>query len=402
MNTITPGYVGFDYGRNVTWKERSDLFWWKNKTVEMGGFMEPHGYGSEAPDRIDWISSAASEDFSRPSGVYSSSDSHSTSDSPKEGYATITKDAPHPFTLQRAIAHSSFAPGAWVHEESPVFGKAVMDYMNYWSPNTKNAEDNSNNNINNDVFLIADGGCTDNLNVMASIRRGVDRLILWDNPGTPLQTKEAFDPYARSPRSDDVSPDLMPFFGYHWVVRGQSTRHNQIFSKADFPRVVAGLQAAQASGASAVRTFNLTTIENEYFGIPAGRQLLVTFYHAGRVFEWEKQLPYATRQLVTPDTGNVTDPTNLVRGGIFANFPFFNTFLQLDLTAEQVNLLSHMSTWIVERNRDHFDLSRTPVVDNEGQVVGWVPKKDGDYNLNLIGDSENFGFKTEDDKSIYV
>jgi len=265
------------------------------------------------------------------------------------------------------MAHSSFSPGAWVHDESPVFGKAVMDNMNYWSPNTLG----QGGAPSNTEYLISDGGCTDNIHIMASLRRGVRRFVLWDSPTVPLNPPEVYDPSLRPPRADDLSPDLMGYFGYFWQKAGEEARHNQIFAQSDFITVVQGLQAAQDRGTGAVATFKLTTIANEFFGISAGREVTVTFYHLGRALQWENQLPYDTRQLVIPDTGNVTDPANRQHSGELANFPFFNTYTQLALTSIQVNSLSHLTTWVVETNRDHFDLSKDPVLSGDGRIVGW-------------------------------
>lgn len=47
----------------------------------------------------------------------------------------VENASPKPFDLQRAIAHSSFAPGGFINDEVPYIGNVIVDYMNYWSPN---------------------------------------------------------------------------------------------------------------------------------------------------------------------------------------------------------------------------------------------------------------------------
>jgi len=45
----------------------------------------------------------------------------------------------------------------------------------------------------------------------------------------------------------------------------------KVFSTEDFVRVIQALQAAQAAGKGIIATLELTTIENVWWGIPAGR-----------------------------------------------------------------------------------------------------------------------------------
>ena len=206
-------------------------------------------------------------------------------------------------------------------------------------------------------FLIADGGCVDNVNIFGSLRRGLKRIVLWDNSVTPLLSPETYDPYSRPPRSDDLSQSISAYFGYSFRKIGQELRNDAVFSESDFPRVVAGLQKAQASGNGAVATFHLQTVENRFWGVGA-YNVTVTFYHAGRAFNWEQELPPDVAAVAVPDRGNVTDPSNVISHGVLKNFPFFGTLAQLDLTPAQARMLAHLSTWVVLRNREHFQVER--------------------------------------------
>jgi len=136
--------------------------------------------------------------------------------------------------------------------------------------------------------------------------------------------------------------------------------HNHFFNASDFAAVATALQDAQAAGKGAVHTCKLRTIANTHWQIPAGLEITVTFYHSGRVFEWEKLLAPEIYEQAVPQSGNYDDPTNVVKSGTFANFPFFNTITQLGLTAPQVNLLSHMTTWVVMQNSEHFWFDQPP------------------------------------------
>lgn len=331
FHTVSPMYVGFDYARTV--KYDIDVFLpipintTINKEILLGGFIEPRGADSEAPENV-----------------------HFVQEGKRHGYLSIARKRGHRFPLQRAIAHSSFFPGTKEFNTIPVEGEIIMDTMNYWSVN--NARKDNNFSPSSNKFYVADGGAVDNFALMPSLRRGNRRLILWENSAGPLNPD--FNASTRAPRASDISPDISGLFGYYFTSTFTSDKDNQIFEKNEFPRVVTALQAAQENGNGAVGTFSLTTIRNVYFGIPAGLVLNITIYHCGRVFNWENQLPSDIKDLAVPLNRNATE---LMTSGPFANFPLYSVVDQLTLKAEQANLLASMTSWVVQENRRlHFDL----------------------------------------------
>ncbi len=56
----------------------------------------------------------------------------------------------------------------------------------------------------------------------------------------------------------------------------------QVFDRADFPIVVTALQAAQAKGDGIISTHTLTTVENTWWGVPAGLKVDITFSLLGK------------------------------------------------------------------------------------------------------------------------
>ena len=95
-------------------------------------------------------------------------------------------------------------------------------------------------------------------------------------------------------------------------------------------------------------------VKNDWWGIEAGFKCNVTWVYLSRAFEWENQLPGELKDLVVPDKGNATDPTNLRSSGPFENFPHYADVAQVQLTNAQANLLSDLGGWIIKRNIDHF------------------------------------------------
>ncbi len=105
-----------------------------------------------------------------------------------------------------------------------------------------------------------------------------------------------WDVYTDPPLSDQISDTLSMFFGVlptdyaNWENRSYSLGKNQVFSTDDWAPLVVALQAAQAEGSGIISTFNLTTVENSWWGIPAGVTSQVTFVYLGRLAGWEAQL----------------------------------------------------------------------------------------------------------------
>merc|ERR1712086_481455 len=99
----------------------------------------------------------------------------------------------------------------------------------------------------------------------------------------------------------------------------------------------------------------------------------VAMFYLSDSQDWLESLPADTRK-------------ELKKGpkGAFANFPYYHTMGQnalirrgrsrkeglvttslMDLTAEQVNLLSHLTSWAVERNKDLLSVGEGNFVDSE-------------------------------------
>ena len=92
-------------------------------------------------------------------------------------------------------------------------------------------------------------------------------------------------------------------------------------------------------GTGAVASVSVVTVANDLYGIEAGRTVDLTVVYLDLPRAWLAALPAETRDAIS-------------RGDAFPNFPRYDTFTQLDLTEEQVALLAHLGSWVIEANAD--------------------------------------------------
>ena len=104
------------------------------------------------------------------------------------------------------------------------------------------------------------------------------------------------DPFS----SDQISFDLPAYFGVpfshpppspappqpEWQNRSYQYDHNQVFPSEKYAPLIEGLQAAQQQGGGIFFSMNLTTIENTWWGIPAGVEVELTVAYLGRLKQW--------------------------------------------------------------------------------------------------------------------
>ena len=208
------------------------------------------------------------------------------------------------------------------------------------------------------VTQFADGGSLENAGVASMLAYSdIDNLIAFVNSEAHLS-------------KDDnhvvvVDDSIPPLFGYQpyngsagYVLYADSTdpvgplyRNNQVFPSDAFQDLLNGLW--QASGAGTHRTAAifaqpLTTVENQWFGVQAGKAVTVLWVHLNIASNWYNSF---------------TDP--LVRlamdGEVLLNgFPHYDT-LETELSPLQVNLLSNLTAWTVaapENVKQFTDLFR--------------------------------------------
>ena len=90
-------------------------------------------------------------------------------------------------------------------------------------------------------------------------------------------------------------------------VRSNASDH--VFEKSDFIPFVDQLQSTATKGTGCYAQRELTTVENKYWHIKAGRKVVVTLFYIGRTFAWERRLPAELRHALTVDTIPEPRPT---------------------------------------------------------------------------------------------
>eukprot|EP00658_Telonema_sp_P-2_P002484 TRINITY_DN1093_c0_g1_i11.p1 TRINITY_DN1093_c0_g1~~TRINITY_DN1093_c0_g1_i11.p1 ORF type:complete len:161 (-),score=29.00 TRINITY_DN1093_c0_g1_i11:499-981(-) len=134
--------------------------------------------------------------------------------------------------------------------------------------------------------------------------------------------------------------------GQYWLNKGCDVSHNLVFADGEnqFWDMVQQLQHKKRSGVAVTAQSHLHVLPNEFWGLEGGTQVEVCWVYLEAVPEWHQHLPQDVRDLLS-------DPDE----DLFQNFPHYSTvhqnsgFSLLQLTMEQVNLLSHLCSWVCEQ-----------------------------------------------------
>ena len=197
-------------------------------------------------------------------------------------------------------------------------------------------------------------------NLASLLQRKLSNIVLLCASSVSLTSSNYWDPDTQEISEDFIDFDIPSFFGVipadylanTFEYDTYDLTRSQFFSKSDWSGVIKSLQAAQNTGNGVVVSTPLVTVANDFYGIPAGQKVTVTWVYICRATEWEKRL--------SPDMQSVTVPTtqadNLghnIESGPFKGFPNFGTaFANLD--DSQSNLLADFVGWTVLNNKDVF------------------------------------------------
>ena len=144
-------------------------------------------------------------------------------------------------------------------------------------------------------------------------------IIACFNSDSALETNRSWDPNAEPPRKSSMDADIPAYFGINVPQIGQDEHRDQVFPRADFPRVAVALQAAQARGNGVVVTTQHVTVENRWWGVSAGLKVNVTWMLLGRALNWEAELPEKLRKEVRP-SGREAEVSRRNIAGIWVAF----------------------------------------------------------------------------------
>ena len=257
---MTPLYAGVIHSRNLSFVSAHKG---RTRTCAVGGVVQPWAFSLSADGGLAGAATAT-----------------------LHGVASGVQKA---HTLREAIGSSSYFPGGYIA------GLPVLDdyaeSRHYYSPATASAAEAPTDG----TFAFADGGVLQDPALIGPLQRRVRSIVLFCNFAAPLASSLNWNPANTTPSTDDLDSDLPAYFGilptgYTNSSRGYSLVHNQVFASDQFAPVMVALQAAQLRGAGAVATTPLVTVENAYFGIPAGIAVNVTWVYLSRATQWEAQL----------------------------------------------------------------------------------------------------------------
>ena len=259
-----------------------------------------------------------------------------------------------PMSLVTAAAASSYAPGGLLSSQLPGrrLARLLGCCVSYFSPAAAaaaaahgaapSASAAAAASTVSDM-LLADGGCLTNPAIHPLLQRGATRLVCFLNYQTPLAPRSAWDPQQRLPTGADISEELPSLFGCVLDTSAWCFQRNAVFPLSDLARVAGALQDAAATGTGAVVTLRHVTVENSWFGIPAGHEVSVTWCYLTACPAWAASLPADVAARLSDVDDSELGPS----------FPHFGT-LDLSLTPTQVNLLHSLCTWTVMHHADQF------------------------------------------------
>ncbi len=229
-----------------------------------------------------------------------------------------------PFSLGDIVSISSAAFAETVQAKFP-FLDALDPVYPYWPIFDREATSVFN-------YLFADGGSLENTGVASLLSRRVPNVIAFVNSMTPL-TKENGEVVLDSqiPLLFGLAPTpkkLRNKEPQRADVPNNSTTFVQVFPGDRYDELANGLWAANSAGGPAMYLQKLQTVENPHFGVPSYPVNVLWVYNTA-VTAWYN--------LLQPSVQQVVDKTR--------NFPNYDTILQLNLSAAEVNLLADLSCW---------------------------------------------------------
>jgi hypothetical protein len=235
------------------------------------------------------------------------------------------------FNLGDVVGTSSSAPSEFAER----FGLSWLGFpeFKYWS------------NFNNPVkthekeYDFGDGGILENLAIMPLLKRKVEKIIIFVNCQTPLTGADE----TKGQITDSIPALFYPL--EHQSGSGKFDK-NIVFAnqKDKYQQLVNGLLEKIKNGQAPVYIDNYQVTKQPHYNITEEYQVKIMWVYNAKVAEWENKLNPEVKQLLNSSRK-------------FENFPNIKTFMQnppevLALKPEQSNLLAHLSSWIINSNKN--------------------------------------------------
>lgn len=331
MIELTPLYVGQMKAQEVTYTSQKGL----SRTRHVGGVVESFAFSTEGS-----VGPTSFLEADQPTGLLK----------------VPVRSAFKPLDLSTAAGASSYAPGAlFTSLPKPLADKLGMT-MDYWSPSATSSSTTGSSTPS----YFCDGGSYENMPLINFLQRKVRKVVLFYTSFRALMPSDQWDPYTQPFSADKLTDDLAALFGVldpaqsKFYSRNFEVERNQVFAQDDFAPVVAALQAAQQEGRGIVASFELNTVANEWWGIPAGQAVSLTVAYLGRLSVWESRLGPEMKTLLVPhDEESRQDLSKDIQHGPFRNFPHYNT-AGGEINHERANVLADLTGWTVQQHKDLF------------------------------------------------
>jgi hypothetical protein len=233
-----------------------------------------------------------------------------------------------PFSLADVIASSGAAPLLALYRGVPArpLQRATVAFpsFNHFTVRSTQAGLAASPVVPN--LLHGDGGFSDNLGVMPLLARKVHNVIVFVNGAEPFTTNESIESlFFHLNKQEDSG--------------GDRSMNGGVFGQDRYWEVVNGLNAAVKAGQPPIYCDKGWTVgKNEIYNVAEYDGLNICWVHNEAVPRWNATLP--------------SDTQEMLREKPFRNFPWFSTFEQnrpslIKLHAEQVNLLSQFTSWML-------------------------------------------------------
>jgi hypothetical protein len=198
----------------------------------------------------------------------------------------------------------------------------------------------------------ADGGSLENSGIAAMLAYGdIDNIIAFTNTLTPIAKDNA--------GIIVVDDSLPPLFGYQPYTAGSGYvpyqgasnprnplfQNSRVFPSPAFQPLLDNLWSASGSGSyqnAPTYSQQLTTVENNWFGVAANRNVTVLWVYLERVKAWYDEL--------SPAVQNILGPFDSMMSG----FPHYSTIFATQLSPTEINLLANLTGWIVMNSQNQF------------------------------------------------
>ena len=311
----------------------------QTRAVTVGGLVEPFCFGGSDIPTEGLPAGVAEGILSVPPPTGSSDDDLSS------GGTNLD--------LNFVVSASSFYSGCAVASLRQPIAEGLGGSVDYWAPAAEAPAASGAGR-----FAIGDGGGLQISNMVSLLQRDVDRVVLFCSSSVPLQPASAWNPAVDDLHDADIDFSIPLFFGqiptdipYSELVYYEVSQ-SQVFPAEDWVPLAQQLQQAQTAGHGIVVTTQHTTVNNEFYGIPAGKNITVTWVYLGRASSWESQLSREMQALVVPleDADNMA---HLREAGPFERFPNYATSLA-GINHERANLLADLAGWTLFQNADQL------------------------------------------------